>query len=56
MWVEHGGQLILPFIGSSANFSIKDILRHFITQLNKMPWGMAGMYKQVLEKLLQEEA
>lgn len=55
MWVEHGGQLILPFIGSSANFSTKDILRHCIAQLNKMPWGMAGMYKQVLEKLLQEE-
>lgn len=55
MWVEHGGQLILPFVGSSATFSSRDLLEQFINQLKKMPWGMAAMYKQVLEKLVGEQ-
>ncbi|KAI9634952.1 fungal-specific transcription factor domain-containing protein [Dioszegia hungarica] len=55
MWIDHGGQLILPFLGSSTGFTVHNILGHFIDQLRQMPWGMAGMYKQVLEKLVEQE-
>lgn len=52
VWLEHGGQVILPCLGSSASLSCKSVLEYYIGQLNKMPWGMAGLYKQVLGKLL----
>lgn len=55
MWIEHGGQLILPVIGSTVGISVRGILDHFISQLRGLPWGMGGMYKQVLEKLAEQE-
>jgi hypothetical protein len=56
MWIERGGQLIIPFLGSTISITTRSVLEHFIAQLGKMPWGLAVMYKQVLERLVERVA
>jgi hypothetical protein len=55
MWITHGGQIFLPFLGSSTAFKIRDTLEHFIRQMGAMPWGLAAFQKQVLTLLLDAE-
>lgn len=55
MWVQHGGQLFLPFLGASTSLKMKDTLQFFITQMEAMPWGLAAFQKQVLTLLLEME-
>ena len=55
MWLQHGGQIFLPFLGSSTSLKIKDTLEFFIRQIAAMPWGLAGFQKQVLTLLLENE-
>lgn len=55
MWVQHGGQMFLPFLGSSTTLKMKDTVQFFIAQMNAMPWGMAAFQKQVLTLLLEVE-
>jgi hypothetical protein len=35
--------------------TVVGILSFFIAKLKDMPWGLAGLYVQVLERLLDEE-
>jgi acyl dehydratase len=55
MWLTHGGQIFLPFLGSSTALKIRDTLEHFIRQMSAMPWGLAAFQKQVLTLLLEAE-
>lgn len=55
MWVQHGGQMFLPFLGSSTTLKMKETIEFFIAQMNAMPWGMAAFQRQVLVVLLQAE-
>lgn len=55
IWVEHGGQIFLPYLGSSSALNVSETLRFFMERLHKIPWGMAALFRQVLAKLLEGE-
>jgi hypothetical protein len=52
MWVQHGGQMFLPFLGSSTTLKMRETIGFFVAQMNAMPWGMAAFQKQVLTLLI----
>lgn len=52
MWVDHGGQLVLPYLGSSATLDVNNTLTFFMDRLDTIPWGWARLFRQVLGKLL----
>ncbi|WVQ80691.1 hypothetical protein IAT38_002796 [Cryptococcus sp. DSM 104549] len=55
MWLSHGGQLILPYLGSSLIWTVSSMLETFMRRLETMPWGLAVQYRLVLGRLLQGE-
>jgi hypothetical protein len=55
VWIEHGGQIVMPFLGSSTSMTVVDTLKLFMDRLDMSPWGLAGQFRQVLAKLLEAE-
>lgn len=55
IWLEHGGQIVFPYFGSSSDLTVKGTLVKFMDGLDSMPWGLAAQLRQVLVKLLEEE-
>ncbi|ORY25649.1 fungal-specific transcription factor domain-domain-containing protein [Naematelia encephala] len=55
VWLEHGGQIVFPYLGSSSTMNVKDTLTLFMNRIDSMPWGLATQFRQVLAKLLDAE-
>ncbi|WWC88487.1 uncharacterized protein L201_003398 [Kwoniella dendrophila CBS 6074] len=55
LWLEHGGEIVFPFLGSSINWKVSNLLELFMSRLEKMKWGLAIQYKLVLNTLLEAE-
>ena len=55
VWIDHGGQLVLPYLGSSASLDVNATLTFFMNRLESIPWGWATLFRQVLGKLLTSD-
>lgn len=55
VWIDHGGQLVLPYLGSSAQLDLNSTLTFFMNRLDSIPWGWATLFRQVLGKLLTSD-
>ncbi|WWC62694.1 uncharacterized protein I303_105291 [Kwoniella dejecticola CBS 10117] len=55
LWIAHGGEIVFPFLGSSANWTVSNLLELFMNRLEAMRWGLAVQYKLVLNTLLEAE-
>lgn len=55
VWIDHGGQLMLPYLGSSTSLNVNSTVTFFMNRLETIPWGWATLFRQVLGKLLTTE-
>ncbi|WRT67886.1 uncharacterized protein IL334_004860 [Kwoniella shivajii] len=55
LWISHGGEIVFPFLGSSATWTVSSLLELFMNRLESMPWGLAVQYRLVLNTLLEAE-
>ncbi|WWC96211.1 hypothetical protein V866_003078 [Kwoniella sp. B9012] len=55
LWLLHGGEMVFPFLGSSANWTVSNLLELFMNRLESMKWGLAVQYRLVLNTLLEAE-
>ncbi|WWC70866.1 uncharacterized protein I206_104818 [Kwoniella pini CBS 10737] len=55
LWIAHGGEIVFPYLGSSSNWTVSNLLELFMNRLESMKWGLAVQYKLVLNTLLEAE-
>lgn len=54
-WIVNGGPLWLQGLGTLSEISPTTVLHNLANRLDILCWGLAGRYRQVLNKLIEQE-